>query len=259
MYSNNKSEIIITPPLYKMGRICPAIRDNDRTKEVVWTYLVAKRYKKNLSALVKCLCGCEEKLPDDPNIWLEAYLYPTQRLTEEEKYWKTRADLAIGFLENVPRRENQIRAKGDWLCIAESKWFDDIHKNSRFPETYQLSQLIEHAILLSDINGEFPKRVYVSLITPRYFKERLGQFSRNKVYQSKYECYKSDKKSLEDDLRLCTLHFNEGCDLETLISRIDALRLNWVTFEELLRLSNLVQDHIPGKYKVTRDNWVARL
>ncbi len=53
---------------------------------------------------------------------------------------------------------------------------------------------------------------------------------------------------------MCSLPFLKY-DVDTLISRIDALKLNWVTFEELLGLSNLVEDHIPGKYRVTRDTW----
>jgi hypothetical protein len=44
-------------------------------------------------------------------------------------------------------------------------------------------------------------------------------------------------------------------DVETLIGRIGALKFNWVTFEELLGLPNLVEDHRPGKYKVTIDSW----
>ena len=59
---------------------------------------------------------------------------------------------------------------------------------------------------------------------------------------------------MEKDLLLCDLPFSEF-DFDILINRIDALKLNWVTFEELLGLSNLVEDHIPGKHMTTRDSW----
>jgi len=40
-----------------------------------------------------------------------------------------------------------------------------------------------------------------------------------------------------------------------LLQRTESLKLNWVTFEELLDLSNLVEDHIPGKYRTTLETW----
>jgi hypothetical protein len=159
----------------------------------------------------------------------------------------------MGNIELATERESQIRSNGNWICIAESKWFDDIHINSRFPEILQLSQLIDHALLLHGRNGKFPERVYVTLITPRYFKDQLGNFS-ERNYWKKYRDYTGDKKLLEKDLGLCPLPFLKH-DLRTMISRIGALKLNWVTFEELLGLSNLVEDHIPGKYRTTRDAW----
>jgi len=116
-----------------------------------------------------------------------------------------------------------------------------------------LSRLIEHALLLHDKKGEFPERVYVTLITPRYFKDQLGQFS-ERNYWKKYHDYTKNKKILERDLGLCTLPFLNH-DLETLLSRISALKLNWVTFEKLLDLSDLVEDYIPGKYRTKRDSW----
>ena len=248
-----KTDNILHPSPYVERQIKPAIKENNMSAEAVWSYIVARKFQKDLPQLTFKLCGNDEYLPANAKIWLEVYLDHSRIWEEEQKWWRSRADLAIGCIQRIKGKEAQIRVDGDWVCIAESKWFDDIHQNSRFPEIFQLSQLIEHALLLHDKNGKFPDRVYVTLITPLYFKDQLGKFSKRN-YSNKYIDYISDKKLLEKDLRLCPLPF-EKFDLDTLIDRINALKLNWVTFEELLGLSNLVEDRIPGKYRVTRDTW----
>ena len=70
----------------------------------------------------------------------------------------------------------------------------------------------------------------------------------------KYTRYNLDKEFLVDDLKLCPLEFLHY-DKETLFKRLNALILNWVTFEELLGLENLVSDNIPGKYRINRESW----
>lgn len=253
MSSNKNITNIFHPAPYLERQVSPVLENNNMTAEIVWTYLIARKYESDLPLLVNKLCGHEEDLPNNAKIWLETYLYPTRIRKEEGKYWRSRADLAIGCIGHVGGKEAQIRADGDWICIAESKWFDDIHPNSRFSNILQFSQLIEHALLLHDKNGKFPERVYVTLITPEYFKDQKGPFSR-RDYWEKYQDYTTDRKLLENDLRLCPLTFLKH-DVETLTRRIGALTLNWVTFENLLGLPNLVEHHIPGKYRTTRKTW----
>jgi hypothetical protein len=225
---------IFHPDPYIDIQVKPAIKVNNLSAEVVWSYLVARKYEKVQSKLVSKLCGWNETLPNDSKIWLETYLHPTRIRKEEARCWRIRSDLAVGNIQLAVNRESQIQSDGDWVCIAESKWFDDIHQNPRFPEIYQLSQIIDHALLLHDKHGTFPDRVYVTLITPQYFKDKRGEFSK-RMYWDKFHDYISDAKLLEKDLRLCPLPFLQY-DVDTLIQRIDALRLNWVTFEELIRI-----------------------
>jgi hypothetical protein len=241
------------PPPYVEKQIRPVLINNLMPKEVVWTFLVAKKYENNQQALVKKLCGVDEPIPEDSRIWLEAYLHPTRMRQEEVKYWRSRADLSVGCLEFAKARDSQIQSNGDWICIAEAKWYDDIHPNSKFPNILQYSQIIEHALLMHDKDGNFPKRVYVTLITPKYFKDNQGKFSKRNYWQ-KYHDYQTSRTLLENDLRLCPLTFLSH-DEEILLERVKSLTLNWVTFEELLGLPDLVIDNIPGKYKTTITSW----
>ena len=238
---------LMHPPHYVEVQIRPVIKSNDMTKEVVWTYLVARKYENDHKTLGKLLCAQSEDLPHDSRIWLEAYMHPTRMRQEEVQYWRSRADLSMGHLQGVEDRQLQIRSNGNWVCICESKWSDDIHQNKQFPQIFQFSQLIEHAILLHDKSNNFPERVYVTLITPRYFQDQHSAFSKRN-YWRKYHDYKSSKESLAEDLRLCPLHFLEY-DINTLIGRINAIKFNWVTFEELLGLPDLVGDYTSCKYK----------
>jgi len=244
---------IFHPPLYIEKQIAPFLKANDLSKEVVWTYLVARKYQDNQAELVKKICGVEESLPNDARIWLEVYLDPSRIWKEEVKSWRSRADLAIGCIEKVQEKEAQIRTNGEWINIVEAKWYDDIHPNSKYPEILQLSQIIDHALLMHDAAGNFPKRVYVTLLTPQYFKDGTEQFSKRN-YQKKFEEYINNPASLKNDLKLCPLTFLNN-NIEVLLDRIDSLILRWVTFEELLGLPKLVSPKKPDKYQNNFETW----
>ncbi len=249
----NQNSKIFHPAPYLEKQILPVLKDNDLSKEVVWTYIVARKYQDNLAELVKKICGVEEPLPKDAKIWLEAYLYPTRQKKEELKCWRSRADLSVGYLQLVENRDSQIRSNGKWINIVEAKWYDDIHPNTKYPEILQLSQLIEHALLMHDQAGNFPERVYVTLLTPQYFKDKTEQFS-DRAYQEKFEKYKQSSSLLKNDLKLCPLPFLHH-NLDVLLGRIDSLILRWVTYEELLGLPKLLSPKVPGKYQNNFLTW----
>ena len=69
---------LMHPPHYVEVQIRPVIKSNDMTKEVVWTYLVARKYENDQKTLCNLLCGQSEDMPDDSKIWLEAYLHSYQ-------------------------------------------------------------------------------------------------------------------------------------------------------------------------------------
>jgi hypothetical protein len=147
-----------------------------------------------------------------------------------------------------------ISGKGDWICIAESKFFSDIRDATNLEGISQLTKIIDHALLLSDKYGNFYSRVYVTIITPRYFKNNQGEFSQTRLW-NQFNQYKDNPESLVSDLRLCKLPFRKGCDADTLIDRIPALELRWISFEKLLGVHEIVEDHKPKKFRVLFDSY----
>jgi len=247
------NEGIICSKNYVANIIRKKLLDNRISSEITWTYLVGKKYQNNHRKLVNLLCGCDETLPEDSNILIEPHLHPTREQKHEKDGWQTVADLVIGWYSMVRGRRFMIRGLGEWICIAESKIFSDIRDATGQDDISQLTKIIDHALLLHDNNKGFPSRVYVTIVTPRYFKERQGKFSKTRLWE-KFHQYKDDPGSIASDLRLCDMPFLKH-DVETLIDRIKVLRLRWITFERLLNIQNIVEDQIPGKHRITFENW----
>jgi hypothetical protein len=240
------------------SRLVRSLRSNKLDNEKVWTYLVAKSYQYKLNELVYRLCGKREKLNQNSDIIIEARLYPTRKRKVEKNHWKSNPDLAIGCFKKFGKTERQLQSDGDWFCVVESKWFEGLREldlqqydeNNGLPPITQLTKLIDHALLLNDENGKFPDRVYVTLITPKYFKDNKGLFKRN--YQTIFYRYQNGIE-LGEDLRRCKMPFLEH-NYQTMKMRIKNLVLRWVTFEELLGLKNLVVED-NNKLKTDRDSW----
>jgi hypothetical protein len=246
-------------------RIICSIRNNNLDDEKAWTYLLAKAYQHNVSELVFRLCGRRENISDNSSIYLEARLYPTREKRLERKYWISIPDLSVGCLKKYTKRERQLQSDGEWFCVVESKWFDDFReldlkefdRNNELPKITQFTKLIDHALLLNDGNGNFPDRIYVTLITPKYFKENYSTFP-PKNYRRIY-CNYDSNGNLKEDLKRCTIPFLDKSHdnvYNTMVERINYLILNWVTFEDLLGLNNLVVgDPQNKKAKTDRDSW----
>ena len=62
MNQNNK---IFHPAPYIEKQVAPVLKANDLSKEVVWTYLVARKYQDNQAELIKKICGVDESLPQE--------------------------------------------------------------------------------------------------------------------------------------------------------------------------------------------------
>jgi hypothetical protein len=226
----------------------------------LWTYLLARLYQNRINDLVLKLCSCKEDTTMATTIYLESPLYPSRIQTN--RYAKP--DLSVGCLKINKGSKRQLKSNGEWICVAEIKWLDELiqpdtwkhQKNSDLPHINQFAKLIEHALLLQDKYGNFPERVYVNLITPRYFKDNGHNF-KEKIYKDIYYKYKNDKDELLKDLKKCSIDFkNPNHNDDILEKRVNNLTLNWITFEELLGLNDLVSnDNQKNEPKTNRDSW----
>lgn len=243
------------PPNYEKIQISPVIKNNDMGKEVVWTYLVARKFndENNHATLAQILCGDDKMITENSKIWLEAYLQPTRE--REGEIWKTRADLAIGCIEKNDGSKLQIRSSGNSVCICEAKYGSDIHYNKKYPVD-QLARVIEHAILLHDQQAIYPEHVYVTLITPQSF------WNQDRDYQNIYEKYEKDKSLIAKHLQTCDLKFKNHIDYDFLKERLSRLKFKRVTFEKLLGLSDPVTEFKTWKevlIKIKREDLFDKL
>lgn len=113
------------------------------------------------------------------------------------------------------------------------KWHSDIDtKVTHDRRRNQLSRVIENAIAFSGPGIELPDAVYVTLVTPAFYRD---EHPRSRLYWYKYHDYKSDPKLLENDLRNCRLQLRDY-ELSEVIDRLKVLHQNWCTFEDLIEL-----------------------
>lgn len=238
---------LILPPEYEKKQLYPSLIKNKLYDERLWTYLVAKYYGRNAEELAQRLCGVVEKLPDNTSIWLEARAFPS-RMYEGN----SQIDLAIGHLQKRMGTKHGVQPKGgDWICFAESKWRSDIDCRTTGEESRnQLCRIMENGLMACDDRGIYPQRVYVTLITPKCFKEH----PKTRLFGYKYLDYYGNKDFLQKDIELCRFLLRRG-DKEILTSRVNALSLNWVTFEDLFDLSKPLLEFNTGKRGCTISSW----
>jgi hypothetical protein len=161
-------------------------------------------------------------------IWFEVLAFPTRK-----REGNTVLDLAVGNISRRPGTEGGIQLKetgGSAIAFCECKWLSDISLEvSHDVHRNQMARVIENALLFCDARGRVADVVYFTLITPAIFKSR-GQFSR--LYQYKWREYQA-YEMLRADLDSCSLEMRGAVPLPD--SHIANLKLNWVTYEELLR------------------------
>jgi hypothetical protein len=223
--------------------------------ERVWTHLftygfVAPRVDvpRGLAALSAALTdgACAGRQPARAVLEMQPLSARCGRRGETET--NSEIDLTVGDLARRPARGGQgMSASGigfwptsvpTWINLAEAKWLSDIaYRTTYDPGRNQLARVIETALTFQNqaCTPSFPEQVFVTLLTPAYFKASRNR--RKRHYASLFREYETDKSALLQDIgdALIDPRNQPGVFVRPkMVERVEALRLKWVTFEDLL-------------------------
>lgn len=211
--------------------------------EQLWTFLLGCGYAMDgangVRLLSEILTGVQLNAPDSGKIWFEVLPIPPRKYEGN-----THLDLALGTIScRKPANNSKVytqsgiqldKSEDSWICFCEMKWDSDISTTvSNDLKRTQLIRVIENALCFQDNRGNYADSVYVTLVTPSMFY--LDEY-KSRLYQYKYEEYTQDKKILLKDLEACILDKNKYKNWrypDNIEERIDCLKINWVTYEQL--------------------------
>lgn len=203
--------------------------------EQLWTYLVACGYAvagpKGVAKLAEILTQGLGKTNDSSKIWMEMLPLPPR-----QQEGNTHLDLAVGCIVKRESTDSGIELADEaepWVCFCEMKWDSDIATSVTYdPARNQLARVIENALCFQNKQGKYADKVFVTLVTPVFY---LDERPKSRLYYYKYEDYMKDPQLLSADLDNCLLkkatYYPECID-----SRINALKLNWITYDNLFDL-----------------------
>jgi len=213
------------------------VADNRWWNEKVWTYLVADilANSPNSERYVQMLCGGDVVTGRTRDVWFEAQPMGPRKGTRDETESNTTLDLALG---DVCVRGNSAagiaysKADTSWTCFVEAKVLSDCSADvTHDPLRNQLTRVIE-CVLCFQSSACFPDKVFFTLLTPRLFRDN----PMSRLYGYKFREYEQDRRRILDDIARSRIPRRIDLDWKypDLERRLDALRLSWVTYEEIL-------------------------
>jgi hypothetical protein len=229
----------------------------DYYEEQVWTFLIAAGFAstgvQGIRKLAHILTGCTDlEIGEEDKIWLEALPYPPRY-----KEGNTNLDMALGRISpseldegetHSETKGNGIKYGGDggFICFCEMKWYSDISKDvTHDKHRNQLVRVIDNALMFEDEEDMLPERIFVTLVTPKVFKERKPK---SRLYAYKFEEYANERAILED-LEGCRLLYRPKPErkkekeekvqyhqekLSQVKGRLQRHELKWTTYEDLM-------------------------
>jgi len=212
-------------------------KSNVNRNEKVWTFLVACLFDRasDQSKMIEKLCGEPLKMPRDAEIWFEAEPIPPRKGTKGNAEGNTKLDLAFG---HVARRGTTAAGitygphePGSWVCFVEAKCLSDCSTTVSYdPLRNQLARVIEN-LSCFQAEGMFPEGIFFTLLTPRLFLQNPN----TRLYGYKMREYEH-RENILADISQCKIEWRQGFGPEhlDLRSRLATLRLNWVSYEDLL-------------------------
>lgn len=206
--------------------------------ERLWTFLVASLLDQHpdQATLVGRVCGEPVPVPARLDVWFEVEPMPPRHGTQGRSEGNTVLDLAFGHIAMRGKTKGGIEygphERGSWVCFLEAKCLSDCSTTVTYdPLRNQLTRVIENLLCFQG-GGNFPQRIFFALLTPRLFKDHPGA----RLYGYKMREYE-DRGRLMEDIAGCCIAKRSQPDFvfpENLGERLAALRINWVTYEDLL-------------------------
>jgi hypothetical protein len=207
--------------------------------EQVWTMLVATLFAQaaDPSAIIAKLCGDDSVSAQGPlDIWFEAAPIPPRKGRTGKTEGNTMLDLAFGDVRSHRGTgcgiEYGRHRPHSWVCFVEAKCLSDCGTRVQYdPLRNQLARVIENLLVFQG-KRQFPERLFFTLLTPRVFKKNPT----SRLYGYKIAEYKNEPKKLLADIDSCPIPCRNNAKYEypDLSKRVDALTINWVTYEDLL-------------------------
>jgi len=222
------------------AKLAKAIAEpNAPWNEVVWSYLLASvlAMSQHRREHLGLLCG-EEVMPPEPfEPWFEAQPMPPRGGCRGRSERNSKIDLAFG---DIMRRGNPdgsgiayAKRPGSWVCFVEAKFLSDCSTTvTHDPLRNQLARVIESLLCFQDTNGNYPERLYFTLLTPRHFLKPENKHSR--LYGYKMDEY-ADQAALLGDIERCLIPERNRAEwgYPDLKQRLLSLRRNWVAYEDI--------------------------
>lgn len=211
--------------------------------EKVWTLLVADALDRaqDTAALLAGICGETVPVPQPFQVWFESQPPSPRPGRGQSAEGNTHLDLALGAIRERPATEGGIeydpQASCAWVCFVEAKCLSDCSHGVKYdPLRNQVARVIENLLCFRRAN-EFPERLFFTLLTPRVFRDDPVGL-RSRLYGYKFREYKEHPTLLLDEFRATDKRIppraSPGISIPAVEERLAALRMNWVTIEDIL-------------------------
>lgn len=234
-----------------------AIKSEIYGNGAIWNFLIAYILSNPSSQKKYFPLFCDDSIPitSDYDIWLESQPLPPRKGVGKNSEGKTKLDIAFG---SIKRRYNSGKPTGTgikydpdntdaWICFVEGKFKDRLStKIVHDPNKNQLTRVVENALCFQG-DDQFPKKLYVVLLTPQAYKNDLEKF---KEYKEKPENIIKDIESSQIQRRPPQEDWKYPDNIE---ERIKMLTLNWITYEDIIgreyNMSDLYLTNLNDKQK----------
>jgi hypothetical protein len=212
--------------------------------EKVLTYLVAQIVDRaaDQAPYLALLCGEHVPCTGATDLWFEQQpLSPRAGKRGVDSEGNTKIDLAFGAIRKRVGKKGGIEydraTPHTFVCFIEGKGpkRDCDFQTEHHPFRNQLERDIE-SLLCFQAHGHFPTHLYFTLLTPRLFKEN----PRTRLYGYRMTEYLANREQIVTDLaQYKDIPRRDDGEYEypLIAERLMALKLNWVTYEDILELA----------------------